>query len=103
MLTLKNIALVAILMLAVPTAASAAHHYHGYHGNHGCGYAKGMSWDMSDRDANGDGALSFEEFSASQQELMRSGFNMIDTDKDGKISAEEWNTFLKVHGMNPKK
>ena len=86
-----------MLVTALPTAF-AGHHYHGYHG---CGYGKGSSWSMSDRDANGDGVLTYEEFSASRQELMRSGFNMIDTDKDGKISTDEWNTFLKVHGMKP--
>ena len=99
MKTSKIFAIFTALMFLAAPAAFAGHHYHGYHG---CGYGKGVTWDMSDRDANGDGKLSFEEFSAAQQELMRSGFDMIDTDKDGKISADEWNTFLKVHGMTPK-
>ena len=93
---LNIILIIALIMVAVPLAF-ASHHYHGY------GHGKGMSWDMSDRDSNSDGALSFEEFSAPQMDMMRAGFNMIDTDKDGKISADEWNTFLKVHGVSPSK
>ena len=97
--TIRFFAILTVLMLAIalPTAF-AAHHYHGYHG---CGHGQGTSWDLSDRDTDSDGSLTFEEFSASQQEMLRSGFDMIDTDKDGKISGDEWNTFLKVHGMTP--
>ena len=95
MKTLVITAMFTALMLLTVPAAFAGHHYHG------CGHGMGGSWDMSDRDANGDGVLSFEEFSAAQQEMMRNGFDMIDTDKDGKISAEEWATFLKVHGVTP--
>jgi Ca2+-binding EF-hand superfamily protein len=61
-----------------------------------------MSWDMTEKDTDSDGTLSFEEFSAPQMEMLRAGFDMIDTNKDGKISADEWNTFLKVHGVSPK-
>ena len=83
------------LMIAVPFVY-AGHHYHG---SKDC---MDMSWNMSDRDADSDGTLSFEEFSASQMEMLRAGFDMIDADKDGKISEDEWNTFLKVHGVTPK-
>mgnify|MGYP001552969166 FL=1 len=83
------------LMISVPLAF-AGHHYHGY-GKH-----MDMSWDMTEKDTDSDGTLSFEEFSASQMEMLRAGFDMIDTNKDGKISADEWNTFLKVHGVSPK-
>ena len=83
------------LMISVPLAF-AGHHYHGY-GKH-----MDMSWDMTEKDADSDGTLSFEEFSASQMEMLRAGFDMIDTNKDGKISADEWNTFLQVHGVSPK-
>ncbi len=91
------IILIASLMLIVVPLAFAGHHYHG------CGHGKGgMSWNMSDKDSNSDGMLSFEEFTAPQMEMMRAGFDMIDTNKDGKISGDEWNTFLKVHGVSPK-
>ena len=88
--------LAALLLVFATAPVFAGHHYHG------CGYGGGMSWDMSDRDSNGDGVLSFDEFSAPQQESMRSGFDMIDSDKDGSISGDEWNTFLQVHGVSPK-
>ena len=91
-----NVGLVVFMMLVAVPFVYAGHHYHGY------GDCMGKSWNMSDRDADSDGALSFEEFSASQMEMLRSGFDMIDADKDGKISADEWNTFLKVHGVTPK-
>jgi Ca2+-binding EF-hand superfamily protein len=71
----------------------------------GYGYHhKGMmsSWDMSTIDRNQDNQLTFEEYSAQQVENLRSGFEMIDTDKDGVVSEAEWNAFLKVHGVeNP--
>lgn len=92
---LTQITLFASLLILTAAPAIAGHHYHGY------GHGMGMSWNMSDRDADGDGTLSFDEFSAPQQEMMRSGFDMIDDDKDGSISVSEWNTFLKVHGVSP--
>ena len=83
------------ILIAAPFVV-AGHHYHG------CGHGGGMSWDMTDKDTNGDGVITFDEFSAPQMEMMQAGFNMIDADGDGKISEEEWNTFLKVHGVSPK-
>ncbi len=96
MLTSVTTALVVFIMFATVPFVYAAHHYHGY------GDCMGKSWNMSDRDADSDGVLTFEEFSATQMDMLRSGFDMIDADKDGKISADEWNTFLKVHGVTPK-
>ena len=95
-LAIKSILVITMLLVAA-TFAFAGHHYHG------CGHGAGMSWNMSDRDGNNDGSLSFDEFSASQMKMLRAGFDMIDTDKDGKISTEEWNTFLSVHGVSPSK
>ena len=95
MKTLTKFVLITFIIVVATPFAFAAHHYHG------CGHGGGMSWDMSDRDTNGDGILSFEEFSAPQLEMMRSGYDMIDTDKNGTISVDEWNTFLKVHGVTP--
>ena len=91
-----TISLIATLLMIAAAPVFAGHHYHG------CGYGAGMSWNMSDRDTNDDGVLSFDEFSAPQQEMMRSGFDMIDSDKDGSINGDEWSTFLKVHGVSPK-
>ncbi len=96
MKTKTYIVLIASLMVIAVPLTFASHHYHGY------GHGGGMSWNMSDRDSDSDGALSFEEFTAPQMEMMRAGFDMIDTNKDGKISGDEWNTFLKVHGVSPK-
>jgi hypothetical protein len=71
----------------------AGHHYHGY----------GMRIsEMSEVDANNDGVITFDEFSAPQTEKLRSGFNMIDTNNDGELSKEEYNEFLRVHGFETK-
>jgi Ca2+-binding EF-hand superfamily protein len=43
--------------------------------------------------------VSFEEYSALHSEMLRWGFNAIDSDNDGSISANEWETFLKMHGV----
>jgi hypothetical protein len=77
------------LFVGMISGSIAGHHYHG-----GCSYMK----DMSTLDGNQDNMLSLDEFSAPQMENLKSAFNMLDTDKDGFISAEEWNEFLKVHG-----
>ena len=82
----------AISALTLPSLALAGN-YHGYKG-HGMG-----NWDMTVLDTNKDGVLTFEEYSAPNVEKWRSGFKMIDTSGDGKISDEEWRAFLDVHGM----
>lgn len=72
--------------------AWAGHHYKG----HGSAMS---SWNMNEMDANQDRTLSFEEYRDSQTKQLRAGFDMIDSNKDGVISEEEWHTFLKVHGV----
>jgi Ca2+-binding EF-hand superfamily protein len=57
------------------------------------------SWNMNEMDANQDRTLSFEEYRDSQTKQLRAGFDMIDSNKDGSISEDEWNTFLNVHGV----
>ena len=93
-----KITIVATILFFSVTLAMAGHHYKGY----GHGYGMKSGWEMSERDTNQDGTLTFDEFSGPQVEMLRAGFDMIDTDKDGKISADEWRTFQKVHGVNPK-
>ena len=91
MKTILNIAIITVMML-VGSTAFAGHHYHGY----GC---MGSKWNMEEMDTDQDGRLSFEEFSRTQQERLRNGFDMIDENKDGVIGESEWRTFLEVHGM----
>ena len=67
---------------------------YGYHG-----HGMNMS-DMSKMDGNDDSKITFDEFSASHLERLRSAFNMLDTDKDGFISKNEYDAFLKVHGYD---
>ncbi|MBC2735029.1 MAG: hypothetical protein HF981_11795 [Desulfobacteraceae bacterium] len=50
-------------------------------------------------DANQVRALSFEGYRDSQTKQLRAGFDMIDINKDGVISEDEWHTFLNVHGV----
>ena len=67
------------------------------YGYHGHGMAMG---DMSKLDGNADSKITFDEFSAPQVDRLRSAFNMLDTDKDGFISKQEYDEFLKVHGYD---
>lgn len=79
-----------ILVGTLVTGSIAGHNYHGY----------GMKMsEMSEIDSNEDGAVTFEEFSAPTFDKLKSGFNMLDTNGDEKISGEEWDEFLKVHGF----
>lgn len=80
-----------ILLVGFSGFAFAGHHCH-----HG-----GMmhSWEMGKIDTDGDGSITFEEYTGSQQDKWRAGFDMIDADKSGDISTEEWDEFLYVHGM----
>lgn len=70
--------------------AFAGHYYHGH----------GMRMsEMSDIDRNGDGKITFDEFSAPTVDKLKSGFRMLDTNSDEVISEKEWDEFLKVHGF----
>jgi Ca2+-binding EF-hand superfamily protein len=81
-----------IMMVAgLASVLMAGHHYHGYNMQ--------MS-DMSAMDSDGDGMITFDEFSAPTVDRLKSGFDMLDTDDSGKIDEKEWNEYLKVHGFN---
>ena len=92
-MNIRNLTLLSLIFaLIFSPLALAGHHYHGRD-------YKMPSWDMTDLDSDNDGLLSFEEFGASHMDKLRTGFNMIDTDKDGVIGESEWDDFLRVHGM----
>jgi Ca2+-binding EF-hand superfamily protein len=84
--------LLAIMLIAGLASGSSAGHY--YHGNN-----MQMS-EMSAIDGNGNGMITFDEFSAPTVERLRSGFDMLDTNNDGMINKEEWDEYLKVHGFD---
>ena len=83
--------LFAVLLIGGLVGGSiAGHNYHGH----------GMRMnEMSEIDSNADGTITFDEFSAPTDEKLKSGFRMLDTNSDEKISSEEWDEFLKVHGL----
>jgi hypothetical protein len=91
---MKNLAFIMIvsvfLLCIYVNGAFAGHNYHGY----------GMRMsEMSDIDRNGDGKITFDEFSAPTVDRLKSGFRMLDTNSDEVISEKEWDEFLKVHGF----
>jgi len=50
-------------------------------------------------DADNHGFITFEEFQKRYPSMQRPAFDAIDTNKDGRISLEEWRTFFEGHGM----
>ncbi len=94
---MKRLSIAGFALLIVAVAFSpvlAGHHYKGY--SHGC---MGSSWNLDEMDANQDQTLTFEEYSSRFNQQLRMGFDMIDADKDGVISSDEWEAFLIVHGV----
>lgn len=95
-MTLKGaFTIVASVLFLTSSFSWAGHHYTGHGGMM-------PSWNMNEMDTNQDRALSFEEYRDSQTKQLRAGFDMIDSDKDGVISEDEWNTFLSLHGVKAK-
>ena len=92
---MKNIVIISVFAVVsiagLVSGSMAGHNYHGHSMN--------MS-EMSEMDINNDGMITFDEFSAPHTETLRSAFKMLDTNKDEVISEEEWNEFLKVHGID---
>lgn len=77
------------LLIGAATTVKAGHH----------GYSM-FSADLNDMDSNKDAIVSYEEYSEYHSEQLRWSFNALDTDNDGSISEDEWNTFLKMHGVD---
>lgn len=55
---------------------------------------RGMFPPFKDMDANADGVIDKAEYEA---KIKGGGFELIDTDKNGKIEQKEWDSFLKAH------
>ena len=87
------IILLMVSAMTIPTITLAGYQ----HGGYGC---MGQNWNMTDLDTDGNGRLTFDEFTAPSMEKWQSGFDMIDTDGSKDISDEEWKAFLDVHGVN---
>lgn len=92
-MSLKNFFIAIVTLSLIATSIAFAGHY--YHG-HGFMMPSG---NMNEMDSNQDGALSFGEYADSHRKQLRTGFDMIDSNKDGEIDADEWNAFLRVHGI----
>jgi len=71
----------------------AGHNYHGYNM---------IMSEMSEIDSNNDGEITFDEFSETSTEKLKSGFEMLDTNSDEVISKKEWDEFLRDHGFEKK-
>ena len=50
-------------------------------------------------DADGNGRVTWEEFHNTNESISRQGFDIIDTNKNGELSLEEWRAFSSNHGM----
>ena len=50
--------------------------------------------EMSAIDSDGNGTITFDEFSAPTVDRLKSGFDMLDTDNNGKIDQKEWDEYL---------
>lgn len=79
------------LLIGAALTANAGHHGHSM-----------FSANLKDMDKNGDGTVSYQEYIDYHSERLRWGFDVLDTDKDGSISQDEWETFLKMHGVGKK-
>ncbi len=52
---------------------------------------------LTDMDKDGNGSVSFEEFKAVFPNTQQAGFDMLDRDGDGQLSAAEWEAFKDAH------
>ncbi|MCH5277989.1 MAG: EF-hand domain-containing protein [Desulfovibrionaceae bacterium] len=51
-------------------------------------------------DADGNGRVTWEEFHKTNESISRQGFDLMDINKNGELSLEEWRAFAASHGMN---
>lgn len=54
---------------------------------------------FSRMDADNDGLVVWEEFSAALPNMKRAAFDTIDANKDGAVSRAEWDAFAADHGQ----
>lgn len=57
---------------------------------------------FSAMDKDGNGSVSWEEFSVAFPQMKKPAFDAIDTDKSGALSHEEWDAFRAHHGQGGK-
>lgn len=88
-LIIPALAILSALALFVGAVVSTNAGHHGY-------FMFGAT--INEMDANDDGKISFDEYSAFHSEKLRWSFDAIDIDNDNAISSEEWETLLKMHG-----
>lgn len=70
-----------------------------------CIFATAVSADtkFGKMDTNGDGIVSWEEFSKTYPSMKELAFKTIDKDNSGGISHEEWHAFMAGHNTGGKK
>lgn len=51
-------------------------------------------------DGDGNGRVTWEEFHTTNPSISRQGFDLMDLNKNGELSLEEWRAFTANHGMN---
>ncbi len=53
---------------------------------------------FSEIDSNADKAIDWPEFEKAMPQIKKKAFDLIDTNRDGHISREEWDAFGMSHG-----
>ena len=66
------------------------------------GAGKSSAESFQKMDADKDGKVTREEFTTSHPGMKDSAFDMLDKDRNGCLSQEEWDSFMQGHGaMQP--
>ena len=55
---------------------------------------------FGDMDADGDGQVHWEEFSAHFKDAEKKVFSAVDLNGDGSIDHDEWHQFKEAHGLS---